>query len=340
MKYPELKSIQDLCESKLVTLPPEYKKRYLAEIKDLKKWSLFLQTNKAQEILSLKDKMLPTNKSGSVILFLLGASCVDPIKESLAVQQKKFGKADPPDIDIDLHPETRDPVKAFLVEKFGKERVCSVGTVGTYKTKNVILDVARALGLDVKEANEVTKGLDIEVGEGDDEKKLDKASFEEICQSQPELAAYFEAHPDVLHHAEILRNQAKNTGTHAGGVIVSNLNLLENIPVFKDKEDRIVSCWAESGEAQDLSSLGLVKYDVLGLCLEENTLIKTDIGDIPVRLVDGFSIECLDENGKPFFLSSKDFILIETGEKDLVEIELEDGETIKCSYDHCFFKKI
>ncbi|MCK9154572.1 MAG: hypothetical protein M0P12_00510 [Paludibacteraceae bacterium] len=297
MKYPSIDIIKQVCDPLVSKLGNDYRQRYNDEIRDLKKWVLFVQTDKAKEILERRgNQPSENNKSGSVILWLLGISGLDPVKNGITPDFKKFGKADPPDIDMDLMPDVRNEVKAFLVEKFGQERVCSVGTVGTYKTKNVILDVARALGLDVKEAMEVTKNLDAEIGgeeDGDEDTKLDKAGFEEICKAQPELANYFEKYPEVKEHAEILRNQAKNFGTHAGGVIISNLNLTEKIPVYKDKEGRVVSSWSESGEKQELSSQGYIKFDILSLnnlpiidkCIKlvkENRGIELHRKDIPV----------------------------------------------------------
>lgn len=297
MNYPNIDKVEATCRQRLkelnLDLNPAYDKQLIQELKDLKKWTIFLQKDKALELLSLQVRDIDSNKSGSLILFLLQISGIDPISNNLIQIKQKFGKADPPDIDVDLNPDCRNDIKEFLVSKFGQEHVCSVGTVGTYKTKNTILDVARALGYDIQEAMDVTKNLDSEIGEGDEETKLDKASFDEICQSQPALKAYFESHEDVRRHSEILRNQAKNYGTHAGGMIISNFDLFENIPVFKDKENRIVSAWAESGDFQELSSIGLVKFDLLSLthlsivrdCIEyikENKGIIIERKNIPI----------------------------------------------------------
>ena len=319
-------------------LGEEYIRKLEEESDDLKRYSLFLQTDKASEILSKAGAKIPSNKSGSVILFLCGASSVDPLRGGISPSIKKYGKADPPDIDIDLHPEVRDPIKAFLTERFGSEHVCSVGTVGTYKTKNVILDVARALGVDLSETMSVTKNLDASIGEGDDETKLDKAGFDEICLLQPALAEYFDKYPDVRVHAEVLRNQAKNYGTHAGGVIISNNNLVDNIPVFLDKSGRVVSAWAESGDKSELSSVGYIKFDILGLCLDENTLIETEMGPVKIKDIEGLGLFCLDDQGKRVLVGRDDYEVFPSGQKEVVEIEFEDGSVVVASPEHIFFQ--
>lgn len=207
--------------------------------------------------------------AGSLVSYSLGLTQVDPIEYGLLFERfLEEGRPDPPDIDTDFDPRIRDWVKAHIVEVFGANKVCSIGTYATYKTRAVILDVARALGENLAEVSAVTKRIEPlrafedETGE---EQKVDQMDFDDICEHYPELKAYFEAHPEVRRHAEILRNQVKNMGTHAGGVIISDLDLQDRIPVCRDKNGQVVSTWGESGSVQELSAVGLVKYDILGL---------------------------------------------------------------------------
>ncbi len=118
-----------------------------------------------------------------------------------------------------------------------------------------------------------------------------------MCNHYPELKEYFNAHPKVRHHADVLRNQVRNKGKHAGGVIISDTSLRGRIPVLYDKvtsEDRqIVSAWAEGQDKAELSSVGLVKFDILGLnnlpviadcirLIEETTGKRLRRDDIPI----------------------------------------------------------
>lgn len=280
--------------------------------------------------------------AGSLVAYCLEITDIDPIRHKLLFERfldESRGSVDMPDIDLDFHPKIRDLVKKDIVSKFGEKQTCSIGTYQRYKTKAVIIDIARVLGLDVWEAMAVTKKLESHISveeDGEEEETfIDTLEFEDLYEPFPELKEYFDKYPEVLYHAKILRNQVKNMGKHAGGMIISNLNLQEYVPVFRDKNDHIVTTWAEGQAVHELSIIGLVKFDLLSLCLEENTLIKTDKGDIPIKFIDDFSIEYLDENGNTKY--TKDFLLIESGEKDLIEIVLEDGERIKCTKEHKFF---
>jgi len=211
--------------------------------------------------------------AGSLVSYCLGLTDIDPIEYGLLFERfLDEGRPDPPDIDTDFDPRVRDRVKQRIVEMFGEDKVCSIGTYSSYKTSSVILDVARVLGESVPEANVVTKKLDPLREFEDDEgtsHKVDMMGFDELCEHYPELKKYLAEHEDVRHHSEILRNQVKNMGKHAGGVIISDIPLNGRIPVLwnkpSDDDRQVISAWAEGTTKSELSSVGLVKFDLLGL---------------------------------------------------------------------------
>jgi len=210
---------------------------------------------------------------GSLVSYCLSITDLDPIQYGLLFERfLDYGRKDDcPDIDLDFQKRVRDWVKQHVVDTFGEKHTCSIGTYSTYKTASVIIDVARALGLDVWEAMGVTKKIDalasFQVGEGDDshQERVDQMEFDELFKHYPDLEAYFRKYPEVYQHAMILRNQVKNMGKHAGGMIISNLDIQNQVPVYRDKSDQIVSAWTEGLATHELSAVGLVKYDFLGL---------------------------------------------------------------------------
>lgn len=212
--------------------------------------------------------------AGSVVCYCLGITDVDPLVHGLLFERfLSEDRPDPPDIDNDFDPRHREAIKRKVVETFGADQVCSIGSYQMYRTASVIFDVARTLGYDIYEVRRVTKQIDslqaFEDEEGQ-ETKVDKMSFEDLFTHYPDLQKYMEEHPDVLRHAKVLRNQVKNMGTHAGGVIISDIRLTDNIPVLYDKpgnkDRKVISAWAEApGKNEELSAVGLVKFDILGL---------------------------------------------------------------------------
>jgi DNA polymerase-3 subunit alpha len=260
--------------------------------------------------------------AGSLVSFCLGLTDLDPLKYGLLFERfLDESRSDPPDIDTDFDSRIRENVKNRIVEMFGEQHTCSIGTYQTYKTRAVIIDVARALGLDVWEAMEVTKKMDslatfdVEDEDGDiSEMNIDSMGFEDVCKQYPDLELYFDRYPMVLQHAEVLRNQVKNMGQHAGGVIISNLNLQDKIPVIKTKHG-VVSVWVEGQATHELSEVGLVKFDILGLnhlpviddtlkLLEQTRDIKMTRRDIPINDKDAIKVGSHDDMVGIFQLDS------------------------------------
>ena len=209
---------------------------------------------------------------GSLVSYSLRITDIDPLKFGLLFERfmDEGRKDDCPDIDLDFRPDIRPWVKEHIVEVFGEKQTCSIGTYQTYKTKAVLLDVARSMGLDVSELQQITRVMDglatFEVEDSEEEQKIDQMDFDEIIKHYPLLAEYLKKYPDVRRHSEVLRFQVKNTGKHAGGMIISNLNVQDEIPVFRDKTaDQIVSAWSEGQATHELSAVGLIKFDILGL---------------------------------------------------------------------------
>lgn len=210
--------------------------------------------------------------AGSLVSYCLFITDIDPIKYNILFERfLDESRPDMPDIDLDFHPAIRDRVKETIVQEFGAEHTCSIATYQTYKTSSVIIDCARACGHDVWEAMSVTKQFSpldsFEVGSGEDahEVQIDNMEFKELFKHYPDLEKYMNEYPDVLQHAIVLRNQVKNLGKHAGGMIISNLNLDDCVPVYKDKHEQVVSTWSEGMATHELSAVGLVKFDILGL---------------------------------------------------------------------------
>ncbi len=298
----------------------DYADRLILEFRDLKKWTIFLREDKAGQLLQARvlREHNSTNPCNSLVLWLSGLASECDISRPFIT--KTEGKSDFPDIDTDVEPSLRPKIKKFLSDKFGQERFFIVGTVGSYKTRSVIQDVARASGLSVQEATEITKNLPMEIeGEDEEDHSIEKMSFDEIMLKVPELNKYFSEHEDLRFHCEALRGQARQVGSHAGGVVVSDRPIDGFIPVFKDKDGSIVSCWSEAGSIQELSYLGLAKIDILG---SANLTIISDCIDF-VKQTRGITIKKED-------IPINDRESITLGTKDLVGIfQLESPYTKK-----------
>ena len=89
---------------------------------------------------------------------MLGLSDVCPIKYDLLFERfLDPSRSEAPDIDIDFCRDRRELVIQYVKDKYGSENVAQIGTFGTLKAKAAIRDVARALSVPLKRADEVAK---------------------------------------------------------------------------------------------------------------------------------------------------------------------------------------
>lgn len=170
-------------------------------------------------------------------------------------------KRDPdlPDIDLDFIPESRDKIKNFAASKYGSDKVCSVGSWQTYNPKSALQDVARSLGHKnkLRDIMDLNASLPVE---------FDDMTFETAINEFQQFKKWCESDKDNMTIARMafkLVGKIKTQGRHAGGLIISNVALVDNIPLAK-MGDQWTSEWTE-GQNVQLSKFGYVKYDVLGL---------------------------------------------------------------------------
>jgi DNA polymerase-3 subunit alpha len=230
-------------------LGPEYTKRLDFELKEIEKQA----ANDYYIQMIIDKKKYDTNKNGLVLPFLLKITNVDPIVNN--IDHIITYEADWPDVDSDFLPEARDSIKQFISSKFGYDKVCTVGNWNTLGTKQAILDSVRILSGDMDKALALTKNLPNE---------YDDMDLDDITAINEEFRLYYETNREVIELALKLRGRIKSQGQHAGGVIISSVNLADAVPmsIINGKH---VSQWTEGIASSQLSKFGLVKFDILGL---------------------------------------------------------------------------
>lgn len=209
---------------------------------------------------TINDYSVHNSAAGSLITYLIGITNVDPIKHDLMFERfLDPARDDLPDIDTDFEPRIRDAVVDYMITRFGRDNTANIGTYGMLKTKSAILDVARVFGIPASETMNVTKFLNID-SEGD--------SLKEVEDLNPELKKYLDKWQDKGYNLrffiEGIRGSVRQPSMHAAGLLVSNVNLAENLALMRAKKG-IITAWQESGNLQELSDLGFAKMDILGL---------------------------------------------------------------------------
>lgn len=198
--------------------------------------------------------------AASLFCYLLGITSMDPLMYDLMFERFiSIYKVTYPDIDMDFDMEKRDILYEWMEDRF---RGCvKIGTYNVLKGKAAIRDVSRVYDVPSNEVGELA-GYIIQRSGGDERKSMTIAdTFTEF-----DIAKEFDRkYPYVKEHAVALEGITRNPGVHACGIILSDKNLTDVIPVESrgvPGKDRVLVS-ALTGKENE--KLGLLKIDVLGL---------------------------------------------------------------------------
>ncbi len=195
--------------------------------------------------------------AGSLVAYCNRITDVDPIEYNLLFERfLNPDRISMPDIDIDFDEEGREKILKWVVEKYGKDRVANIITFGTMAAKMAIRDVARIQGLPLPEADKLAKLVPERPGIS-----LKKA-FEEVRELNEARKKGSEEVVKTLKFAEILEGSVRHTGIHACGIIISEKELTEHIPVCTSKDSELLLTQYDGNHVENV---GMLKMDFLGL---------------------------------------------------------------------------
>lgn len=195
--------------------------------------------------------------AGSVIAWFIGITEVDPIKNGLIFERfLNEDRNDPPDVDQDFDSERRYLVEEHLIETYGNEKIAHVISFGTYGAKGIGRDVGRVMGLDYKIIDMISKSFD-------NFKNFDE-NIQTACEANPEIAKFVEDNEDFTYYCSNLEGMVRQYSQHAGGTVVTPGPLEDYIPIMRIG-GKIVTGLQEGADIREMSDLGVLKLDILGL---------------------------------------------------------------------------
>lgn len=234
---------------------------------------------------------------GSLVAYSLGITEIDPIKHELLFERfLNPERTSMPDIDTDFPDNKRDEIIKYVGKRYGKNRVAHISTFGTFGPKLAIRDAARVMKIDDVYLNEVLKYIDNRdesIAVSADNSHVLKQMIEEI----PIIKKLYEV---VLR----LEGLPRHMSVHAAGIIMADKDLVEYTPL----QDGINGLYQTQFEASDLESLGLVKFDFLGI--RNLTIIDSVITKVYETMGEKIAINNLDLDDR------KVYELIASGDTD------------------------
>ncbi|WP_369351063.1 DNA polymerase III subunit alpha [Streptococcus hillyeri] len=217
--------------------------------------------------------------AGSLVAFALDITGIDPVKNNLLFErflnEERYSM---PDIDIDLPDIYRSEFLHYVRDRYGSQHSAQIVTFSTFGAKQAIRDVLKRFGVPEYELSNVTK----KIGFRDTltsvyEKNM---SFRQLINSKAEYVKSFAI-------AKKIEGQPRQTSIHAAGIVMSDDDLTNHIPL-KSGEDMMITQY----DAPSIEANGLLKMDFLGLRnltfvqkMQEKVL--SDYGqDIDIKAID------------------------------------------------------
>lgn len=211
--------------------------------------------------------------AGSLVAYVLTITDTDPIRFNLLFERfLNPERVSPPDIDIDFCMRRREEVVQYVRSRYGESNVSNIITFGTLGAKMVVRDLARVYDVPYSEADRWSKMIPDDL----------KITLSSALDKSYELKNEVDNNPlaeKIFTEGQILEGIARNSGTHACGIIISDKPLTEVVPTTLQDEALTTQYSKEFVEA-----LGLLKMDFLGL----KTLTIIDDAQRFIRLLPGF----------------------------------------------------
>jgi DNA polymerase III subunit alpha len=206
--------------------------------------------------------------AGSLVAYALGITDIDPIPYGLLFERfLNPERKSMPDIDVDFCFHRRDEVIAYVKQKYGEDRVAQIVAFGTLKGKQAIKDVGRVLNFNYAETDRIAK-LYPAPKQGKD------YPLEKALELEPRLREVRDAgarEKELFENALKLEGLFRQTTKHASGIVISNRPLVEDVPLFVDPDQLLLTQYAYN----EIDAIGLIKFDFLGL--KTLTLIESAV---------------------------------------------------------------
>ncbi|OTG94734.1 DNA polymerase III subunit alpha [Acinetobacter sp. ANC 3832] len=217
--------------------------------------------------------------AGSLVAYSLKITDLDPLRYDLLFERfLNPERVSMPDFDVDFCIAGRDKVIDYVARHYGRDAVSQIATFGTMAAKGAIRDVARVLGKSYGLADRISKMIPT---------KPLGLTLEESIEAEPQLKDIVTnpSNPDNDDAAEIwemalkLEGITRNTGKHAGGVVIAPTKITDYSAVMceADGTSRVAQF-----DKDDVEAAGLVKFDFLGL--RNLTVIEDAVQHINARI--------------------------------------------------------
>lgn len=229
--------------------------------------------------------------AGSIVGYVLAITLVEPIRHGLIFERfLNPDRISMPDIDLDFQDDKRAEIMEYCANKYGYDHVAQIITFGTLGARAAIRDVGRVMDVPLNEVDRIAKMIpNIPSRPVTIRDALEQVSgLKEIYDSADHLR-------DLIESAAEMEGVVRSAGTHAAGVVISDLPMVDYVPLHRptsNSEDVPIKTVTQF-EMSIIDQLGLLKVDFLGLAtltimqracdmIYERHGIRYNLGNIPL----------------------------------------------------------
>jgi len=202
--------------------------------------------------------------AGSIVAYSLNITLIDPLKHKLLFERfLNPNRKTMPDIDLDFQDDKRAMVMEYCAAQYGAEKVAQIITFGTMGARGAIRDVGRVMDIPLSEVDRISKTVPTMIPD-------ETVTVNTALEKCPEFKAVYEEGgyvKDLIDTASQMEGVVRSVGTHAAGVVITDVPMLEYIPLHRptsNSDDSPIKSVTQC-EMKIIEKLGLLKVDFLGL---------------------------------------------------------------------------
>ncbi|HJP78362.1 MAG TPA: error-prone DNA polymerase [Pseudonocardiaceae bacterium] len=184
--------------------------------------------------------------ANSAVCFALGITKVDAVKWNLLFERFLAPARDGyPDIDLDIESDRREEAIQYVYKTYDRMHTAQVANVITYRARSAVREMAKGLGYSSGQQDAWGKQID---------------RWGPFESTRVDLDS--DVPTEVLEFAAQVENFPRHLGIHSGGMVICDKPVSQVVPIeWARMADRSVLQW----DKDDCASIGLVKFDLLGL---------------------------------------------------------------------------
>ncbi|WP_414626825.1 error-prone DNA polymerase [Acidipropionibacterium acidipropionici] len=191
--------------------------------------------------------------AASAVCYVLGITVVDPVFYGLPFERFLSAlREEEPDIDVDFDARRREEVIQYVYRRYGRRNAAQVADVITYRPRNAIRDMAKALGYSQGQQDAWSR-----------QAERWGTRITDDSSDSGEAGQRVDAIPGPVRDlAGRLLGTPRHLGIHSAGMVLTHDPVGLVCPIEPARmENRTVLQW----DKEDCAWMGLVKFDLLGL---------------------------------------------------------------------------